>query len=345
MAQSRYAGVIAVRQQQVALVFERYHRWASHHWNIPSGRVLPAETPEAGALRELREETGLTAHERDLVLVSTSEVGPNRHLSRRTRGSRFSLDVCSCRRCSHRYPGCVPDSSEEPPLADGVLLAHLVASGGVTVGRWPPGEGAVRHDLQMPNATRDYWDSQAARFDEEADHGLADPAVRGAWRTLLLQHLPPAPADVVDLGCGTGSLSVLLAESGYRVRGTDLSEEMVEAASTKAQTAGVTVPFQQGDAADPPYEENCCDVVLVRHVLWALPDPSSAVAQWVKLLRPNGRLLLIEGRWSTAAGLTSVQCTQLVLEHRSSATVRPLKEPVYWGGPIEDERYLVVSLH
>lgn len=204
--------------------------------------------------------------------------------------------------------------------------------------------GGGRDNLAMSEAVRDFWDRQAVNFDEEPDHGLRDPAVRGAWRTLLLEHLPPAPADVIDLGCGTGSLSVLLAESGYRVRGIDLSEGMVEAASTKAETAGVTVPFQQGDAADPPYEGNSCDIVLVRHVLWALPDPSSAVAQWVKLLRPNGRLLLIEGSWSTAAGLTSGECTQLVLEHRSSATVRALTEPVFWGGAIDDERYLVVSL-
>ena len=59
-----------------------------------------------------------------------------------------------------------------------------------------------------------YWDSQAAAFDDEADHGLRDPRVRDTWRRLLLTHLPPAPAAVADIGCGTGSLSVLLAAEG-----------------------------------------------------------------------------------------------------------------------------------
>jgi len=63
----------------------------------------------------------------------------------------------------------------------------------------------------------DYWDDQADTFDEEADHGLRDPQVREAWRRLLLAHLPAAPAAIADIGCGTGSLSVLLAGEGYAV--------------------------------------------------------------------------------------------------------------------------------
>jgi 2-polyprenyl-3-methyl-5-hydroxy-6-metoxy-1,4-benzoquinol methylase len=75
--------------------------------------------------------------------------------------------------------------------------------------------------------TRAVWDAEAATFDDEPDHGLRDPATRQAWRDLLLAHLPPAPARVADLGCGTGTLSVLLAEEGYSVSGIDLSPEMV----------------------------------------------------------------------------------------------------------------------
>src|SRR3954468_18295782 len=56
------------------------------------------------------------------------------------------------------------------------------------------------------------WDAHAATFDEEPDHGLTDPAVRSAWAALLASVLPPAPASVVDIGCGTGTLAVLLSE-------------------------------------------------------------------------------------------------------------------------------------
>lgn len=191
--------------------------------------------------------------------------------------------------------------------------------------------------------TRETWDREAVAYDDEPDHGLRDPLVRAAWRELLLEHLPPAPARVADLGCGSGSLSVLLAEEGYDVSGLDLSGQMLELARAKAERAGVAVSFEQGDAAEPGLEPGGFDVVMCRHVLWAMPDPSAALERWVGLLRPGGRLLLVEGRWHTGAGLPARRTEELVREHRAEVSLRRLPEPVYWGGPIEDERYLVLS--
>ena len=188
-----------------------------------------------------------------------------------------------------------------------------------------------------------FWDGQATTFDDEPDHGLRDPTTREAWRRLLSEHLPEAPADVVDLGCGTGSLSVLLAEQGHAVRGLDLSPVMVDAARAKVSAAGVEVQFAVGDAADPAYADRSADVVLSRHVLWALPDPDAALGRWVDMLRPGGRLVLVEGHWHTGAGLTASACESLVSRHRDHVEVVRLDDPVLWGGPIADERYLVVS--
>ncbi len=196
----------------------------------------------------------------------------------------------------------------------------------------------------MLDADRAYWDGQASTFDDEPDHGLGDQRTREAWRSLLVDHLPEAPADVVDLGCGTGTLSVLLAHEGFQVRGLDFAAAMVAAAKAKAAAAGVPVAFAQGDAAAPQYAAASCDVVLCRHVLWALPDPGLALASWIRLLRPGGRLVLVEGEWSTGAGLPAATCATLVREQRASAEITFLRDPVYWGGETGDERYLLVSL-
>lgn len=61
----------------------------------------------------------------------------------------------------------------------------------------------------MAEASPQFWDQHVRTFDDEADHGLRDPA-RAAGSALPLDRLPPAPASVADLGCGTGSLSALL---------------------------------------------------------------------------------------------------------------------------------------
>ena len=194
----------------------------------------------------------------------------------------------------------------------------------------------------MTSRDAELWDAQAARFDDEPDHGLHDPLVRDAWRSLLRSVLPPSPGRVADLGCGTGTLSLLLVEDGYAVDGVDLSPAMVRRASTKVGTFPGT-SFVVGDAADPPLAEGAYDVVLCRHVLWTLPDPAAALARWVRLLAPLERVVLVEGSWSTGAGLTTTETVALVEGAGLVADPRGLDDPAYWGRQISDERYVVVG--
>jgi SAM-dependent methyltransferase len=74
----------------------------------------------------------------------------------------------------------------------------------------------------------DYWNDYAHAYDDEPDHGLADPATREAWRALLESWLPAHSSDVVDLACGTGSLTALASGLGHRVAGVDLAGNMVD---------------------------------------------------------------------------------------------------------------------
>ena len=184
------------------------------------------------------------------------------------------------------------------------------------------------------------WDAEAEAYDEPADHGLTNRLVRDAWRALLLGVLPKAPARIADLGCGTGTLSLLLAEAGYRVDGVDFSPAMVARARTKlAGVPGVTVA--EGDAFEPQLPVSSYDAVLCRHVLWAMPDPAMALDRWIDLLVPDGRLVLVEGFWSNGAGLTAAHTVDLVTSAGLTPELTMLDDPALWGGPTGDERYLV----
>jgi SAM-dependent methyltransferase len=188
------------------------------------------------------------------------------------------------------------------------------------------------------------WDAEAATFDDEPDHGLRDPEVREAWAERLGAWLPVRASDVLDLGCGTGSLSLLAAEQGHRVTGVDLSPAMIERA--RAKLAGRAAVFLVGDAAAPPVGEERFDVVLVRHVLWALPDPARVLRQWCGLLRPGGRLVLVEGVWGTAGpvGISAERLTGLLAPLTEDVRVERLSDDArLWGRDVGDERYAVVA--
>lgn len=192
-------------------------------------------------------------------------------------------------------------------------------------------------------ASRAFWDDQAASFDVPADHGLSDDGTRQAWWNLLKQFLPTAPARVADLGCGTGSISVLLSEHSYDVVGIDFSSSMVQCAKEKANKAGLNVEFLEGDVARPDLPDASFDVVLARHVLWALPQPSSALRSWRQLLRPGGQFVLVEGRWSTGSGLRASDVQDMLTSVAEVSHVQPLTDPTLWGGQISDERYAMIA--
>ncbi|MFD1935030.1 class I SAM-dependent methyltransferase [Nonomuraea mangrovi] len=194
-----------------------------------------------------------------------------------------------------------------------------------------------------------FWDRAAASFDEEPDHGLREPSVREAWRARLMSWLPDPPARVLDVGCGTGSLALLLAEEGHTVTGVDLSPRMAELARRKL--AGRSAEVIVGDAADPPVGESRFDVLLCRHVVWNLADPHAALRRWRDLVRRGGRLVLVEGRWGTgtaegipwAGGVRALTLSQAVRDLVTELRVEPLTDPLLWGKEIDDERYALIA--
>ena len=165
-----------------------------------------------------------------------------------------------------------------------------------------------------------YWDDLAAVFDDEPDHGLRDPVVRAGWLARLAIWLPASGATVLDVGCGTGTLSSLLAALGYAVVGTDWSAAMLSRAATKATASGHQAAFSIMDAARPAFSSSCFDVVLCRHVLWALPQPTAVLQRWANLLTPGGRLVLIEGYWS-AGGLHAEEVVAALPPVLTSVTI------------------------
>ncbi len=153
-----------------------------------------------------------------------------------------------------------------------------------------PGSGAAGGRSEL----RDFWDEDAATYDRSSAHYPQRPQEQAAWAATLRRLLPAPPAAVLDMGAGTGFLSLLLAAQGYQVTAADFSPGMLARLKAKAADRGLAVTVAETDALHPP--EGRFDAVVERHLTWTLPDPAAALAAW-HAVAPDGRLVLIEGTW------------------------------------------------
>jgi ubiquinone/menaquinone biosynthesis C-methylase UbiE len=153
------------------------------------------------------------------------------------------------------------------------------------------------HD-KATDVIRQYWDRRANTFDDEMGHGLVSDEQRRAWLDLLSRLVGSAPQRVLDVGCGTGFLALRFAELGHAVTGIDFAPQMIDRARSKAEEATQEIDFRVGNAAALDCPDENYDWVVARHVIWNLPDPERGVAEWLRVLRPGGHLVLIEGKWA-----------------------------------------------
>ena len=145
---------------------------------------------------------------------------------------------------------------------------------------------------------RDWWDDDAATYDNAPGHRPRTVAERAAWTAAMARLLPPPPARVLDCGAGTGFLSLIAARLGYQVTAIDLSGQMLARLRASAATAGLAVETIEGPADQVPAGQ--VDAVMERHLVWTLPDPGAVLGAWRAAVQPGGRLVLIGGLWGSA---------------------------------------------
>lgn len=87
-----------------------------------------------------------------------------------------------------------------------------------------------------------FYEDFSRVYDQVMDQELYEQ-----WLDFTKRHLPKETKSVFELACGSGALSVRLAQEGYKVTGLDISEEMLTLASKKARQAGYQLDFTAGD--------------------------------------------------------------------------------------------------
>ncbi|WP_084653119.1 ATP-binding cassette domain-containing protein [Nocardioides insulae] len=176
-----------------------------------------------------------------------------------------------------------------PPHASALASAHLT-------------EDLVTSTSSAPTVQdriNDYWTMRAPEYDAYQRRPERREVDLAAWSEIWSEALPSAPADVLDLGTGSGYVAFVLAQLGHRTTGIDLAEGMLAAARAHAAElpAEVRPTFAHGDAVKPPYPPASFDAVVGRYVAWTLREAKDAAVNWHDLLRPGGTLALVDSTW------------------------------------------------
>jgi len=152
-------------------------------------------------------------------------------------------------------------------------------------------------DSEIKNVICSKWDLSSQNYDTHYGHGIKTLEERTAWKRILGDALPGSTLDILDVGCGTGEISLVLAEMGHNVHGIDLSEKMLARARIKAKESNLKTKFSMGDAENLNFDEGKFDAVVSRHLLWTLPSPTKAMNEWKRVLKNGGTIVVIDGKW------------------------------------------------
>lgn len=166
----------------------------------------------------------------------------------------------------------------------------------------------------MPNLYQWFYDGMYRFFQPRWDTGITPPEV------VSLLESGRVPGHALDLGCGTGTNSIYLAQHGFNVIGVDFSSKAIELARQKARQAGVTVEFHRGDVTYLDFLHEPFDLVLDIGCFHSLDNAgrSRYAANLARLTQPGSLFMLYAfepGGLLSRLGVTSAAAQQQFAPH------------------------------
>jgi ArsR family transcriptional regulator len=316
---------------------------------------LAAQTPSLDSLLNALRAAGESTRLRLLAILSRSELSVT-ELTRilgqsQPRVSRHLKLMCDAHLLNRYREG----SWVMYRVADTGPAAHVVKD---LIRLMPEDDPELDTDLERLSVIRDeharkaseYFQKIATRWDSIRGLYVAEEEVE---RAMLAAVRDMQIDSLVDLGTGTGRILEVFSPRIRKGLGIDLSHEMLSVARAKLESADIShCQVRHGDVYSLGIDAGTVDVATIHHVLHFLDDPASAVDEAVRILRPGGRLLVVDfaphhidalreehahrrlgfgddevGAWIERAGART-----LAAHHLTS------------GGPQSDGEHLVVTL-
>jgi len=167
---------------------------------------------------------------------------------------------------------------------------------------------SIGSNYSIRDEIRDFWSERAATFDESVGHEIFSEEERKGWQRLIRKHLGDGTGRAaLDLACGTAVISHLMNDVGFKVTGLDWSDAMLAQARAKAKKRGTDIRFVSGDAENTMEPKDSYDAITNRHLVWTLVDPAVAFREWYSVLKPGGKVLIVDGNMGKETWVKGLQ--------------------------------------
>ena len=120
------------------------------------------------------------------------------------------------------------------------------------------------------------------------------------WKALIKRHLETCQKGrILDVGCGTGFISLLLAEIGFEVIAIDNNAAMLKEAEKISKDFGVSdkITFMLKDAEKMDFTDHTFDAVVSRHAFWLFNNPKKVYGEWYRILKSDGIMMNLDANW------------------------------------------------
>ncbi|WP_050741348.1 class I SAM-dependent methyltransferase [Acetobacterium bakii] len=145
----------------------------------------------------------------------------------------------------------------------------------------------------MIEAVEERWDVNAQKYDDRHQVNTT-PEDKKYWMQALAENIgSDKNIELMDVGAGTGFITLMAAELGYKCHAVDISSGMLDVARSHAKEKEFVIDFIKSNVESIPCEDSSMDVIINRHVMWTLLNPRKACKEWFRVLKPGGKLLSI----------------------------------------------------